>query len=422
MPPWGRPLGAIDGRTRREMELQREWEGRHRFQELDSEDSEAEATPMRRRRVTGDKLHFTGYDLGSGQQGSDGRGWHDYSGSYGMDEDDYHDRRSGWQIARRDKEEELVERALRRIRRAKLRGESNVNLSREELDALERDRMRQEEPPNRAPQRARPPTSPTQPKKNSSGLFGLSGGQNKIKKPLKRPSLPSEEATQRRSASNASTERSTSATHTPPAREMMRSTSSPSKASTGPGSNTATRSASNGSRRLAQAPAYDLERDPTRYVAATLDSQRRFPPLRPGNPRTLPDDPNWIPRVRSASSTSQLPYPTAASPTDQYGYPIARRNFSGPASLSYPSVRRAVHPPATRGAGIGRSSPVGTSPGEAFRGGSALSQEVIEISSDEGSETDLIDGDDDSDDGVRVDIGAGDDEGYIRARRPGGRR
>jgi len=51
------------------------------------------------------------------------------------------------------------------------------------------------------------------------------------------------------------------------------------------------------------------------------------------------------------------------------------------------------------------------------RSGNTLIQEVIEISSSDEGDID----DEDSDDGVRVDIGAGEELGYARIRRPIGR-
>lgn len=132
--------------------------------------------------------------------------------------------------------------------------------------------------------------------------------------------------------------------------------------------------------------------------------------------------------MRSASSISQLSYPTSTSVFDQYVNPAVRRNVSGPAVVSYHSARRPQQSPVLRAAGSGRASPLEPTVGAMRRSGSALIQEVIEISSsddgddDDDREIDLSDGDEESEDGVRVDIRSGEGTGYVRARRPVGRR
>jgi len=395
----------MDRRTRRELELQREWEGRHRFQELDSNESDDEPLRLRRRRVKGDKLHFTGFDLGTGQQGSDGGEWDEHSNLSNVT--GRYDDRGNWQLARRDKEEDLIERALRRIRRAKLRGESKVNLSREELDALERDRIRGEPSPRPSPC-TRPQGLLRQPNKKQATFDDLGEGTSKARRTTKRSSLPTQGSDQNTHPSASS--------RVP----VGRSSSSPMKGPSYPGLTVPTRSISGGFRKPVSAPAYDLERDPSHYVSVEAGTYHRAPLLRNGNARALPDDPEWIPRMRSASSTSQLPYPDLHTPSNQPTYQSERRNFSGPAAITYSTARQIPQLPSPRG--TGQSSPHVMNASDMHRSVSTLSHEVIEISSDEGNETDPSNMDEESDDGVRIDIETDDETGHTRARRFMGRR
>ena len=121
------------------------------MEELDSEDDnspqgveldQAYGQPRHR----SDELRFTGIDLGAGmvRRRRSGEVYnHDFTPSEDEDEYEYDMqtgliRRPEMQVAFREKEEMLVERALDRIARARALGKPNVKLSRAEIDALER--------------------------------------------------------------------------------------------------------------------------------------------------------------------------------------------------------------------------------------------------------------------------------------------
>ena len=139
MPPWGRPLGAWQGKMRKGWERQaRQWEEQRRFEEVDSDSDDGQGVNLDDTFVS-DELLFTGADLGRHVRG------YDYSESSddSYDRLDDHDRKgAAMQVALRDKEELLVQRALERIRRAQLLGQKDVELSQPEIDALERKRQK----------------------------------------------------------------------------------------------------------------------------------------------------------------------------------------------------------------------------------------------------------------------------------------
>jgi PRA1 family protein 1 len=118
-----------------------------------------------RQRYHSDELHFDGIDLGRGlprRQRSGPSYNDDFTPS---DDDEDYDaqrllvRRSDMQLAFREKEDVLVQRALERISRARALGRENVKLSRAEMDALDRRQKERSQPPPRpvvAPKTAAP--------------------------------------------------------------------------------------------------------------------------------------------------------------------------------------------------------------------------------------------------------------------------
>ncbi|CAM1505667.1 Fc.00g113040.m01.CDS01 [Cosmosporella sp. VM-42] len=100
-------------------------------------------------RFVSDSLHFTGIDLGDREGGTPRRGLLKGSEEDEEDEDssseddDYEEELA--KLAPKHREGALVQIALQRIERAKARGRTDVNLSKEELTALERRRKRMEE-------------------------------------------------------------------------------------------------------------------------------------------------------------------------------------------------------------------------------------------------------------------------------------
>ena len=139
MPSWGRPSGIRQGKRRKDRERQtRNWEEQRRFEEVDSDSDDGQGVNLDDSFVS-DELLFTGADLGRHVRG------YDYSessdDSYDRLED--HERRGAvMQVALRDKEELLVQKAMERIHRAQLLGQKEVELSQLEIDALERKRQK----------------------------------------------------------------------------------------------------------------------------------------------------------------------------------------------------------------------------------------------------------------------------------------
>jgi len=160
-----------------------------------------------------------------------------------------------------------------------------------------------------------------------------------------------------------------------------------------------------GNARQQQSQPYDSQQ--YRFFSPNEDGSRPPSSSSRGSPtRSLPDEPDWTPRSHSSSSAplysaDPFDYQTHG-PSAQYQH--GRRNFSGPAGVSYSALRR-VPVPAS-----GAMTRVPTSePTPMQRSASGLSNEVIEISSD-----------DDSDEGVRVDS-QGYSTGYGVVARGGGR-
>ena len=302
----------------------------NRFEEVDSDDESVSSAAYAR---------YMGYDGPSRQQAVPVHAYKDLAYDDDYDPEDDYERSAEWQIAMREKEEELAERALRRIRRARLRGESNVNLSREELDALERRQHREElerrppakalqsEPPARQRAKSNAASRPQPKRKTGGGMFGL-GGSPKSKpsnKSHRRVASP-EEDTQLQLppvSSNSS---------------LQRLNGGSPKASRRP-------SRSRMSQQPAQQSLYDLQ-NPSNYRPSSSRSSRRGD----SPTRSLPDDPDWVPRPRSASNAhSYPPLPAAASggAVDPFVYqvqgPTGRRIVSDPTvhqSVNYSSVRR----------------------------------------------------------------------------------
>lgn len=128
------------------------WNNGQRVQELDTEeDSDTQGVGLVS--ATGapfssDPLRFTGIDLGAGMARR--RQNYVYERSEVGDSSDDSDQdteldEQGQALSARDNEEELVDSAMRRIRRAQASGKQNVKLSKKELSALESWRKRQAE-------------------------------------------------------------------------------------------------------------------------------------------------------------------------------------------------------------------------------------------------------------------------------------
>lgn len=161
MPQWGRPPGARPGRPTggRVAAAQRMWDDRV-VTEVDDTDygygpmavasrdrRAAVPSPAAAAAVTGEWEWYCNNNRNNNNNNNNNFGDADDVGSVmdGMEYDLYDDtdRTVAYavELALRDREDWLVERALERIRRAQGSGNNNVRLSMRELDALERRRM-----------------------------------------------------------------------------------------------------------------------------------------------------------------------------------------------------------------------------------------------------------------------------------------
>ncbi len=398
MPSWGRPSGAQEGKRRKGDERRRrQWEADRRFEEIDSEDNDDGQGVGLNGTYPSDELHFTGADLGLGIRSRQRRD-HNYSYSSRSSEEEESEEIPGgpMQLALRDKEELLVQRALERIRRAQMLGRTNVKLTQPEIDALERKRRKEQ-----AKSRGAETTSKGAERRRSTGYFSNAIKNDKLGKRSSKDLI----------SGYSKSGSSSPARGTPPGMIVPGSDGVPTYTPFGyyppSGSAPRGRSSHSGSRSTSShslqqlsptLPPNQLYTQQRRYVSVPESSQpppsSRSPPL----PRRLPDDPNWIPRPRSASSSQPHPnepfqYQTHSPPLPQIPvqYSQGRRNISGPPEVQYSSVRRV--PPTAR-------------PYTALSDPSVLRREYIKDAPGEGTPSeDNSDYDDDAEDsGVRVNV------------------
>ncbi|KAK3168022.1 hypothetical protein OEA41_004468 [Lepraria neglecta] len=161
-----------------------EWDDDGRVEELDSDEDDGQGVGLDGAFLS-DELHFTGEDLG---RRSRRRKDDDYSGtSESSEESENSDDGAGrtMQLALRDKEELLVQKALERIHRAQMLGKTNVKLTQPELDALQRKRRKELAAKDQAPRRSSALDLKGTDRRRSSGQ---SSGASKDQKPGKRKS------------------------------------------------------------------------------------------------------------------------------------------------------------------------------------------------------------------------------------------
>lgn len=428
----GRPPGAHSGNRRRA--YPQDWELRDpharygdRFEELEESDEDDgqgvildpngyALRDARPRGFAGDSLYFDGYDLGRDRKPR--RGMYDDAGydDYISEEEGYLDQRSAaHQTAVRDKEESLLQSALDRIARARVKGKTNVSLSQDEMEALERRRNQQPEPSSTL---ASPPATPAKSKvkassrtssassltsqktrkKGSGGMFGSPAKSNSKAKVQRMNSA--EQAPPYPSGApppgimvpgpNGVPVYAPIAYYGPPSPEFVRS----GRSHSGGGS----RSSSKHSRRESTPPE-QFQAMPPRYYPNGVSVR----PESQGSNRSFPDDVDWYPpppsRTRSASNAQYASY--RGAPPDDYDMappmPAAqgRRHASGPPDVRYAKLRRA--PPS--------SSPLAqrtATPGQ----GSGLRR--VETSSSSSSD----------DQGVQVDIVPDENGGYTVRNGP----
>ena len=348
MPLWGRPSGARQGMKRKEWERQqREWEAQRRFQEIDSESDDHEHSPGLDRQFPSDELYFTGADLG---RLSRDRRTYEYSDDSEdtYDDDDYDDdmgNGGAMQIALREKEEVLVERAMERIRRAQMLGKPHVKLTAPERDALAR-KMENDQDKSKRPA--------LKSKSNNLWKFGSRSNTSQtalVPTATKRKSRlsfkPTKADSGRRgqpSPSRVMVAGSDGQQHYAPMGDYPppRPGNSPYPPFSQPGSrSTSTHSLQH------PAPPTQYRSPPKRYYS--VPEQHHPYPSRPSPPpRPMPDEPNWQPRPRSSPGS---PYPPDFRPYQVYSprqpplphqYPYSDRRYaSGPPDIGYPSLQPA---------------------------------------------------------------------------------
>ncbi|KAI9839652.1 MAG: hypothetical protein M1819_002278 [Sarea resinae] len=391
VPQWGRPSGARQGRDGRWAGgRERQWGEHTRFEELDSEDDDyyrVRRGSEPQRRFVSDELRFTGLDLGQARNAT-------YDDSSYSDELDVGEEEAVTvQLALRDirdKEEILVERALQRIRRAQLKGESNVTLTRSELDALERKRMQTRDP--------------AMPQGKKGGPRSASSGQPSRRAVSDRQYRPPQETMRPRAGTTTAYPDTSSAYASgtvPPGFAAPLRGDEAAYVARGYGGHSASLPPSPTLRssfpHSPPSPRRQRQYQESRYYSVPETLQ---PSSRPqsSSSRTLPDDPNWIPRSRSASSTP------AVHPIDALAYQTHQpsRGFSGPPEVQYSSVRRA--PPYPAGATGGHTMPASSSDPTLARRpvGAPLSSD--RWTDTPSTEDDEDEDDDDDDSGVHVEF------------------
>ncbi|KAJ5818330.1 hypothetical protein N7474_003921 [Penicillium riverlandense] len=152
-----------------------QWDSMARVEELESDEEEADEAEYQRELVRSGRLPYM-RQLEYGGRGArrrlaDHDEMNDETQSVvdGADYDlyDHGDSTVSYavQLAMRDKEDQLVEKALERIRRAQMMGKKNVKLSQRELDALERKRLQTDG--TRRPKNSKNPALPAAGRPNS---------------------------------------------------------------------------------------------------------------------------------------------------------------------------------------------------------------------------------------------------------------
>lgn len=344
----------------------RDWESQARnrteygrFEEMGSSDNSDEqghsSDPrFRDEHFTSDELRFTGIDPsslsvhGKSHVYSDDSDISDQSLEHSVEFRDG----AAMQVALRDKEEQLVRTAMERIHRAQMLGKTNVRLTQPELDALERQRQlsaaagklkgRPSVPSNSNNERrsskygrtvdSQPTSLPEPHKRNSRTLFAR---RYKDKEPVSPEMSPPGFLVP---GVDGALVYAPFSHHDVPAASVSR-----------PGSRSASSHDQRQYHRTLPVPQHQQQQQ-QRYFSVPESSSSAARPLSSssrGSPRPLPDDPNWIPRVRSASSmqphsVDPFQYQTYSPPTPHLAsqYTQGRRIVTGPPDVQYSSIRR----------------------------------------------------------------------------------
>ncbi|PGH14848.1 hypothetical protein AJ80_05774 [Polytolypa hystricis UAMH7299] len=307
MPQWGRPPGARAGRTKKG--LVKQLEDVVKMQELESEDDDDDdqGVLLLPERVGMGAMRYSDTDYNSRARR---KATYDYDDESDYSADDDYDEHGlvddgdpnntigyAMQLAMKDKEGQLVEKALERIRRAQMLGKGKVKLSQRELDALEKKRLQNAN--SRGPQR--------------------------IKSVSTWPSMdnPKEKMKDRKLLAASSSEAYTSS-------------SQPLENSLAYYSSVASRPSSSSSQARPRTPSMQSFRMPLPNTPPRVQYQQQMyqsplpysvpeaaPAVRPASssriqpfPLVLPDDPQYAPRPHSNSNIT--PYPTHQVPYQPY--------------------------------------------------------------------------------------------------------
>ena len=326
-----------------------------RFEELDSDSDDDQGVALDGS-FAGDELQFTGADLGAYMRNRQTKKFRYDSETSDEDENLNVTENSGgmMQLALRDKEELLVQKALERIRRAQALGKTNVKLSQPELDALERKRRKDRSKQKPSGTNVRPSD-----KRRASGTSSpalkeqKSGNQRRISSLSRhdRVDTPTADYTSNLSPGlplpSYSGQSYAPLGYYPPANPLSQFI--------GPDSNS--RHSPRQQRITPNVPQNTKVRDKHNRNSSNIASANNSPSLDvPDASRRLPDDPGWSPRPRSASSNH--PYVVDPYQYQQYSPPLpqmppqytqSRRVVSGPPDVPYPdthnlNARRAVFP------------------------------------------------------------------------------
>ena len=328
-----------------------------RFEEKDS-DSDDEQGVVLDGSFAGDELQFTGADLGAYMRNRQTKKFrHDSeTGDEDEDEDLNVTENSGgmMQLALRDKEELLVQKALERIRRAQALGKTNVKLSRPELDALERKRRKDRSTRKSSGTNLRPDD-----KRRASGTSSPALKEQKPGNQKRISSLPRHDRGDTPSA-DYTTKASPGLplpSHSGPSYAPLGYHPSANPLSQVIGPDSHSRHSPRQQRITSNVPQNTKVRDKHKRNSSSLAPAQKSPFLDVSDAsRRLPDDPGWTPRPRSASSNH--PYVVEPYQYQQYSPPLPqmppqynqnRRVVSGPPDVPYPDIhnlnaRRAVFP------------------------------------------------------------------------------
>ncbi len=381
MPQRGRPSRARQERKRRHWDRQaRQWEEYGRFEEVESDDGDGQGVGLDprvvQRHFASDELRFTGAGLGLP---SEHRKSYDYGDDSDFSDDDLqdvmdHNDGAAMQVALRDKEELLVRKAMERIRRAQMLGKTNVKLTQPELDALERKRLRATDAGKFKGRPSALPSGGSNDRRSSKGGRALGS----------RPTAPPEPNMRKSRASLAGYEKDSpplSSEVVPPGFLIpgpdgvqmyapLGYYDSPialsSRSLSRPGSRSISSHDQQQYQHTSPVPQYQHHHQQQRYFSVPENGPSAVRPPSSssrGSPRPLPDDPNWIPRVRSASSVQPytvdpFQYQTYSPPKPQIAsqHIQGRRNVSGPPDIQYSSVRRIPPNPYVTNARMATSS------------------------------------------------------------------